>query len=470
MHKAPGIARDDRIEAVKSTKYTGSFDIRIQREIQMNNILIRLEDQSLEHKRLLIIVLVCFSLFLSTSLFYQSRLVVTSSDTSDFSAYYSAYMIERELGTSIYDRDGFLNTSRHESVKGDTREYLYTPLLAEAMSLFMPNDYTTARLVWLVIEHAALFSIFIISGLLAITSLNAAPLHSFTLSALVIIGFSAVERSLFYGQATLVMVALVYFSVLMRELNRPYIAGFVAALATILKLYPIVYLVALIIKGRYIESLAFLGFLVLIVLAFIMIFGPEDWIHFIQFENSPLTSRIGADVTSMTYEEPNYSIYALISLLADQYSWSISRPEIWKWIKVVIAGSALTVLVLFFNRIRYKMSFLHLVTLGFTGILLLSPLGWNHLYILLIPTFIALGYQLVFDAKTSNYMFFTLLVSFVLVGFPDILINMPFTNNGMLVALKFTKLYGLLILIMLMIVYPPPNDAKAPASEPFASP
>jgi hypothetical protein len=429
----------------------------------MKNISGCLADQPLQHKRFIALIIVSFSLFLTTSLFYQSRTVVTYSDTSDFSAYYSAYMIERELESSIYDGKSFLDTSQHESVKGDTREYIYTPLLAEVMSLFMPNNYTTARLAWLVIEHTALFAIFIISSLLSIALLGTAPLHSFTVSALAIIGFSAVERSLFYGQATLIMVALVYLSVLMRQLNRPYTAGFIAAFATVLKLYPIVYLIALIIKGRYIESLAFLGFLVLITFTFISIFGPADWNQFIQFENNPLAARIGADITQTAYEEPNYSVYALISLLADQYNWPISRLEIWRWTKLVIAGCALAVLILFYKRIRYQMSFLYLMSLGFIGILLLSPLAWNHLFTLLIPVFVVLGCQLLFDDKTSNYTLFALLVSYVLIGFPDILTNMPFTNNGMLVALKFTKLYGLLILMILVFGLLPANSTS-PAS------
>jgi len=410
--------------------------------------------QELIHQRLVILVIVGVMLFMATSLFYQSRIIINYSDTSDFSAYYAAYIVKREKGSGIYERKNFYGTNHYEHMDSGVREYLYPPLMAETLSTFMPSNYIHARLLWITIEHGFLFLLFAISMALASSTVRSPLLYISVVATLVIVSFSAIERSFFYGQASLIMVTMIYAAVWLKIMGRCYLAAFVAALATLVKIYPIVYLPALLLKGRYLESGVYLASVFLIAALFMAIFGTHDWITFFQFQGeNPLVDREGAssgDITAL-YEVPNYSPSALLFLLNDQLRLPFTGLELWRFTKVTIFIFASAIICIRFKVIANNTSFLDLIILGFIGIMLVSPLLWNHVFIILVPAYTVYLCQLYLDKNRSHKDILLITLSFILVSFPDLFVNVPFTNNGWLVLLKFTKLYG--VLIMAYIVF-----------------
>jgi len=420
-----------------------------------------LKAQPLIERRITALIVIGMLLFLATSLFYQSRIIVTYDETSDFSAYYAAYMTKRVHGQGIYDRANFHNTEYADRVTGGVREYLYPPLMAEALSIFMPSNYTNARLLWTTLEHAFLFLLYLLTIALTISLTKTSFLYATIIATTVVIGFSALERSFFYGQASLVMASLIYLAVWLREQRRTFLAAFIAALATLIKIYPIVYLPALLIKGRFLESVFYLVSLLLIAGAFIIVFGASDWVNFFQFQSqSPLVDRDGMSVEAIRalYEVPNYSPTALIFLLSDQFGWGLSGLNAWRIVKVVALGSAALIVSIKLKALRENMHFAQILALGFVGVMLVSPLLWNHIFIVLIPILAILLSQ-VYDSesiKTKDLIAIT--IAFVLIAFPDILTNTPFTNYGAFVLLKFTKLYGLFLLVF--VLYPGRQSAS----------
>ncbi len=405
--------------------------------------------QGVDGRSLLLIFAAVF-LFFSTSLFIQARSIIIHPETSDFSAYFSAYIIRAELGEGIYEQERFFSLEASESVTAGVREYLYSPLFADVLSVFMPTDYTQARLWWLVIEHLSIFLLFVLSGLILRKAVGASKVGAFMVSALLIVSFSAIERSFHYGQASAVVALLLFFAAYLHALGRTYTATFFAAFGAILKVYPIIYLVALIIKGHFREAAVMVFFMVLIVAASMALFGVYDWAQFLGFHSSnPLVDRetgMAGGAVALLYEIPNYAPTALLFLLSDQMGWGWTQTAIWEVVRVAVLVVALGIYTLLWRRIYGSFGFLQTVALGLIGVMLISPLLWNHVFIMFIPIYAILMYRSVVDPDCSFGSFLWLLVSFGLVAFPDFMTNAGLTNHGLMVLLKYTKLYGVLIL------------------------
>lgn len=407
---------------------------------------------TIDNNRYTLFLLAIFSLFLCMSIFIQARSILLYDETSDFSAYFAAASIKSEFGEGIYSRERFFETEASATLTAGVREYLYSPLFAEILSIILPKDYTNARLVWLVIEHFSTLLLLLATSLLLFRIEKIEYFKAILISLLVIIPFSPIERSFHYGQASLVIALLIALALCSHYYKREYLGAFFAALGTILKIYPIVYLIALLMTGKFKPALAMVSFLILIPGFSILVFGLSDWITFIQFQaGNPLVDRGSPAGPSMrAYEVPDYSPAALLYLFSDQYNLGWLKSETWTAVRVFILATAVAIYVVLWKEIYHRFQFSHIVALGLSGIMLMSPLLWNHVFIMLIPCIAVIIHQVVFNERSSLSLNFLVITAFCLIAFPDFLTNASFTNNGALILLKYTKLYGLIILALVI--------------------
>lgn len=410
-------------------------------------------EASTRDRRLFFLVVLSFCLYLSASLFVQARTVVAYEDTSDFSAYFAAATLKKEFGAGIYDMEKFMELPQAKSVTGRVRPYLYTPMLADLLAPVIPSNYTKARLLWQLFEHVTLFGLWAVCVISLLLVVKAPLVPATVIPTIVIAGFSAIERELFYGQISILMALMLFSGLLLYQFGSRYLGLLIIAVAALLKVYPIVFWVVLLLKGHFRGLLILTSMLVLIPLAWMGMFGAEDWRGFYEIQISQSWGSSEGEISSNTinYHAPNYSPTAMLTLLNDQFGWGFERSTLWKAVFGVVVVFATVLLAAMFRRIHHQFDWVALTCLGLCGIFLVSPLAWNHGFVLMVVPIACILWRAVSDANISSGVYWLALVATGLIAFPDFLTNLPMTDNGILVLLKYTKLYGLVLIACLLL-------------------
>ena len=400
--------------------------------------------------KLTVLSLLFVSLALFASLFEQARTIVKYQDTSDFSAYFSAYTIKREFGSGIYNPQLF--DDLEYEVPGNAREYLYSPVLAEFLSVVMPENYISARLIWLLLELSSIFLLIILVSAMAEKNLGIKRQNSIITVGFAFIGASFIDRGLYYGQISSLLACVFFGAIYLHYAKFPRLAAAIVGAISLIKIYTVVYIVALLIQRKYVESLFFCVGVSFVFLLSWACFGLDDWGDYLSFMHSgPLTER-GLDVNTALqklYEVPNYSPTSMLTLLSDQFGLGFTESQVWRLVLCLVFVVALFVFFLKYKTL-VTMPFFNLLALGITGIFLVSPLLWNHNFVYIFPFVLLIALSRVNDDITKfSGTYLLCLTSLFLINFPDFLTNLGALNVGVLVIFKYTKLFGILLAVPL---------------------
>ena len=403
-------------------------------------------------------VLMIAVLALLMSLFIQLRQIIKYEDTSDFSAYYGAYILKQGANRPLFVADERINNPQQyelaQGLKGELRNYLYPPLFAQSLSIFMPADYQKARVIWCLLSHLALALTFIVTVKLIMTRDQVSVLPVVSLCVLLFVVFSPIERELNYGQFSIIMTMLVWSGYYFLVSGKRLLSSALMALATVVKLYPAFFFIVLALRKEKLAFAAMLLFTLLFVTTSVYFWGGSDWFMFkdLMARNFIVTMAYdSAQSVSAIYQVPNYSPTHLTYLLSDQFGWDFDALTIWKYVKYLVVALGGLVLAVFHKVILKKSRDIRIFGFGLMAVCLVSPLLWNHIFILLLPL---LAYLLAERIGRSKFTLrdWLLVFSVFLIAFPDYMSNLALTDSGVLVIFKFTKLYGLLALLALSAV------------------
>ena len=188
---------------------------------------------------------------------------------SDFPNYYiSSKILLEGNGEKLYHDDWFHEKGKMMGIKRHTRFSPFPPLTALVMvpiAFFKP---LAAKRIWTILN------IFFL--LLAIFLLNKITQWKWHLSAIFIlltgVGLSSNIR---LGQVYIVITAMVLLSYFLAQHNKDYLAGIILALCTVLKYFPVVFIVAYAFNKNWrLLSAAMITIIFLFIIQFV-IFGPD---------------------------------------------------------------------------------------------------------------------------------------------------------------------------------------------------
>jgi len=396
------------------------------------------------------------ALFLLLSLFTQLREIVNNGGTSDFSAYYGAYILKQNGDRPIFVLDERINNPEQnklvKNLDGNLRNYLYPPIFAQVLSKFMPQDYKKARILWVILSHLSLLLLFItIQKLIYAQHNNKYQVLSLTLILFIV--YSPIERELNYGQVSIMITALIWGGYYMLNTKKYMLSALLIAIASMMKVIPLFFLAIFALRKKYMAILYLLLTLAILYAASVILWGTTDWSSFYSLMKNNFIVKMSYDNSqphSAIYQVPNYSITHLLYLLSDQMLWNWDASIISTWIRAITIAVSSAILLLFRNMFFNAAKDVRILGLGLSFICLIAPSLWNHYFVLLLPLYIILFSEKVmvhtFSRRTA-----LLTISFFLTAMPDYLTNLSFTDNGILILLKFNKLYGLLILVCILI-------------------
>lgn len=206
-----------------------------------------------------------------------------------------------------------------------------------------------------------------------------------------------------YGQLALSLNALIIFSYLALERKKEVLAGFLLALATNIKLFFGIFLVYFLAQKRYYAFFSLIVFCLLFAIIPLLIYGSSIYTGY--FKTLSAVSWYGINWNASFYGflcrmlgDPSHRFLALLSF-----------PKITK-LTYYIVFVAYIALIYFFSR---KNKYSSALTFSFTlsTMLLISPLGWNYYFPILVTAFLI---NLKAAESDRNYPFIICLLSFSL--------------------------------------------------------
>ncbi|MBM3125729.1 MAG: DUF2029 domain-containing protein [Chloroflexi bacterium] len=405
---------------------------------------------SMQNKLKLLIFVAAFLLVYSpflrthgTDLFHE--------DSRDFPSFYFGARLAFEEDLSPYAKTNLRSIFKDYSDNhGDYYPYLYLPT---SLIFFLPFtwfDYVLARQIMLVLNHLFLL-VFVFFFLFKVLKIGPDHLYS-TLFVLYVFSFAPLFVVMDSGQVNLAVLLLTCLSWSASKENRhPFWIALPLALAVILKLYPILFLVPLFFKKQY-QAIGMVVLLLLILSAGVSLFlPPGTWATW--YEN--VGSKGYADVVLgfSTNAPANQSMNGLLmrtffgkNIRFDPIltvpDWvSRSAPYASSGVVLVISllASALA-------RRNPAVDSNRLVDLEFSlwsaVSFLIAPVSWDHHLVFLIPAVAVLVYHLLYGRNRRNLLLSGAAVALAVFLARPYPYNAPEFREGMKTLLISGSLYG----------------------------
>jgi hypothetical protein len=340
----------------------------------------------------------------------------------DFPSFYTASIATFNLNLSPY-----APATLNQLIDQQVFSYVYPP---QSLLLFYPLSflsYGQAQMLMLVLNHA----LFLLITFMTIRILNLSLRRDSRKIAL-LVGYLLVFRpiilTVWSGQVSLILLALLLAFWMFARGNRPVLAGAMLALAIVLKAYPVLLLPFLLISRRHRETLSTLGWLALITAVAAAIIPATTWADWF-FNVIPQGGygRVPADLGSPAMPW-NQSMSGFLARLFTSDEWTqavfpnaggIATAKILTYLAAAAVG-LISLGVVFKCRNRSPEAALRqAMMVGLPLTYLVAPLSWEHHAVHLIP--MLLGLLLV--ASPSRFPLYTMLY-YLMVGMVAIIMTM----------------------------------------------
>ena len=311
----------------------------------------------------------------------------------DLPSFYTASIATFKLNLSPYAPET-LNQLMDQKVFS----YVYPP---QSLLLFYPLSfvsYAQAQLLMLALNHV----LFLLVAFMTIRVLNLSLRKDNWKIALLVgylLVFKPITTTLWVGQVSLIVVALLLAFWMFARGNRPGLAGAMLALVIVLKAYPVLLLPFLLISRRYRETLATLGWLAVITAVAAVVIPASTWADwFFNVVPQGGYGRVPADLFSPAMQW-NQSMASFLARMFISYgrtqalfpnAGGIHTAKILAYFASATLG-LISLGVVFKARNRSPEAMLrHTMMIGLPLIYLVAPISWEHHAVHLIPALVGL--------------------------------------------------------------------------------
>jgi hypothetical protein len=379
----------------------------------------------------------------------------------DFPSFYTASIATFNLNLSPYAPETLNQLMTSQQVFS----YVYPP---QSLLLFYPFSflsYGQAQLLMLALNHV----LFLLIIFMTMRILNLS-LRKDSRKIALLVGYLLVFRpimiTLWSGQVSLILLALLLAFWMFARDNRPGLAGAMLALAIVLKAYPVLLLPFLLVSRRQRETLATLGWLALITAVAAVIIPATTWADWF-FNVIPQGGygRVPADLGSPALPW-NQSMSGFLARLFTSDEWTqavfpsaggMATAKMLSYLATAAVG-LISLGVVFKSRRRSPDTALRqAMMIGLPLTYLVAPLSWEHHVVHLIPA--VLGLLLV--ASPSRFPLYTMLY-YLIIGIVAIIL----TSNQVLMYFPVALAIWMLNCILALR----PDSAAATVAQPAVSP
>ena len=267
----------------------------------------------------------------------------------------------------------------HEEYGVGMRLNVHPPLTALLFAPLALLSFPAATLIWTLGSVALLFALL----WLFMDELDL-PLHGpwrwFVL--LLILIWYPVWQHLHVGQFTILLLGLLVGAWWCERRGHPWLAGVLVGAATMLKIYPALFLGLALLRGRW-RVLGGAALCMLALLAAQMAVNPLQWAEY-------FSQVAPANAATWMPNARNASLATISMRLfvgSDEVRPFFNAPQFELPTRLLLYGIAGGILALVFWRRRAQTDYTADYALGLSAIALLSPLSWDHSFIFLLMPF-----------------------------------------------------------------------------------
>jgi len=386
-----------------------------------------------------VILLIC-GLLVNFSIVIADRNDIPNSDFAQ--DYIAAHSLRS--GNSLYGRD--ITNLGNEMLGFDRILNFHPPFDA---LLFLPLSflpYDAAFVIWGVLSILLLLRInhFIANGL----ELSGEWLLNLMCITLF---WSPVFACLLTGQSSMIIAACVISGWFYLRSEKEYVAGFLFAIATLIKLFPGLILLYLVMSKNWRACFSMVSFIILGLAVTAFVVGVDDMEIY-------ATTIVAKDVDGFSGFVHNHSISGIVArIFGEGTGWTeplIQIPQVSILLIFLLNSSVLIYTVLKLTGIMVKEDFADYgIGLTIVAMLLLSPITWSHIFpVLILPISLLLREYL---NEPSSRRLRLLLIILLFLSLPDMLIALglialhhPFRIPWYSALLTLGPSSGLLLLLL----------------------
>jgi len=365
-------------------------------------------------------------------------------DQIDFPSYFVAANIAFNNEQSPYSN---VNYERYEDNFERVFPYLYPP---PSLLIFYPLSwykYETASVLWLTFNHL------LVLGALAIMLVFVLRYEHFQLVTLAFLvylfNFQPLDTTLRLGQVNLlVLFSLLFFWFLYKRQKYPFLVSVPLVLAIILKVYPGLFLIFLLIKKEF-QILKYIGISLGILLLLSILFLPLDIWHDYFVHVIPSGGYLKTHHDLFSPAAPwNQNINAFISRIfyPNQYSQVFFDNVLLG--RVITYTLCIGVIVISFLKLKklsnYDNSSFAILLLT---MFLIAPLSWEHHLVFILPVVFYLFLKLSIYKISIKVLIFLSLLVFAF-NFP---LEANTFKNGLLTLFISIKFFAVLLVWIILI-------------------
>lgn len=297
-----------------------------------------------------------------------------NSEAIDFSSFYYVGVAVSD-NANPYDLSNYTNQEKH------IYPYIYTPILAQTLSLFIFISEPNLLVIWRLFS-ILLFSFTIQMLLISINKTNESLLTLVAVGSVAIV-FSVMRYVIIVGQIDLIIISLIILSYLYYKKNN-IISALFLALAIIFKIFPIFLLFYFIIKDRKFSILV-VFWTGIIVLLSIILFGYQDWSYFFEIALRSASDPSFAKIAPIDAEY-NSSVLSIYFQFFDLTTSQILQK--------ITFSMTLLFLILSYRKKSINSEILYLNLFLITALFWI-PFLWRQHFIYIFPSLILNSYFLI---------------------------------------------------------------------------
>jgi len=308
----------------------------------------------------------------------------------DFPSLYAAGVAIFSLKSSPYDLK-LLNAILLG--KFQVFPFLYPPPSVVFLGPFSFFKIENANLIFLMINHLLIF----VASWLLLQIFSPLPKRDgwspfiFLIGFSAMVGFVSIQSTIKMGQVNILLFCLVLCFWMFSNFEKVVTAGLFLSLAILLKVYPIILILPLLLLRKFKEVFWTGFFLVLIVLISYPLLPADTWSDWL-FEIVPTGGYLRA---SQGFSEWNQSINGFFTKIRlEDTNKNLAILKMFSAKQLAYSCSFLAMLVLAIVTIRLKSlkcnQLDRMMMLSMPTIILVAPVSWEHHLVLLIPTLLLL--------------------------------------------------------------------------------
>ena len=234
------------------------------------------------------------------------------------------------------------------------------------------------------------------------------------------------------GQSSALIAALIWAGWLKHRRSQPLLTGLFWGLAASIKLFPALLVILLLLWREWRALFAMLATIVATVAAAALVFGTTDlWRYSVEIMPSQM-QRFSSFILNNSLN----GFFVQILTGSDHLALDWNRPVAAYWCSKIAIGLTLLLLVYAAKTLKNRKDKDLVIALYVTGMLLVSPLTWNHAFLLLAPVF-----ALVATQNSGVLVRLLALLCFAGLSIPDTELTRYLVTTNTLGELSITKFF-----------------------------